>query len=608
MNIHGIDIAIVLGYVVVVVIAGLWLSKLAGKNIESYFLGGKRIPWYLLGVANASGMFDITGTMWLVTVFFVYGLKSNWLPWLWPTFNQVFLMVYLSIWLRRSKVMTGAEWIRTRFGDRLGGKLSHISVLCFAIFLVIGMLAYAFQGIGKFSAVFLPWDLSPNTYAVIFMTITTVYVMFGGMYSVVLTDIIQFALMTVASVLIAYIAFSRTTPEMISAVVPNGWKELFFGWHLNLDWSSIVPAANAKIAQDGYSLFGLFFMMMLFKGILASMAGPAPTYDLQKVLSTRSPKEGALMSWCTSAALNLPRYLMIAGVGILGLVFFSSKLNAMSQAGQKVDFEQILPYVINNFLPPGLIGLVLAGLLAAFMSTFDATVNCGASYIVNDLYKRYINPNAPAKRYVYMSYACSIAIVAVGIWFGFMATSINAVLQWIVAGLWGGFILPNVLKWHWWRFNGFGYFAGMVGGIATALVFPRLYPIWYPNPPDSTSLLVGFPIILAVSTVCSVLVTLLTKPDDEEVLKNFYKNVRPWGFWGPIREKVMQEDSSFKPNNAFKRDMVNVVVGTCWQIPLSTIPMFLLIRQYTGLWISIAVLVVTSVFLKFNWYDKLEND
>lgn len=608
MQLHAVDIGIIFAYIIVIVIAGLWLSKLAGKNIESYFLGGKRIPWYLLGIANASGMFDITGTMWLVTLFFIYGLKSTWLPWLWPTFNQVFLMVYLSIWLRRSKVMTGAEWIRTRFGDKLGGKLSHISVLFFAVFLVIGMLAYAFQGIGKFSAVFLPWQLSANTYAIIFMGITTVYVMFGGMYSVVLTDIIQFTLMTIASVFIAVVAFSRTSPEMISAVVPQGWKGLFFDWHLNLDWSNLVPAAGAKIAEDGYSLFGLFFMMMLFKGILASMAGPAPTYDLQKVLSTRSPREGALMSWCTSAALNLPRYLMIAGVGVLGLVFFSGKLNVMSQVGQKVDFEQILPYVISNFLPVGLVGLILAGLIAAFMSTFDATVNCGASYIVNDLYKRYINPSAPAKRYVYMSYACSVAIVVVGILFGYMARSINAVLQWIVAGLWGGFIIPNVLKWHWWRFNGFAYFAGMVGGITTALVFPKLYPLWHPNPPDSVSLLVGFPIILVVSTVSSILVTLLTKPDDENVLKNFYRNVRPWGFWEPVRQMVMRDDPDFRRNTALKRDMVNVVVGTCWQIPLTTIPMFLLIRHYRGMWISIAVLVATSVFLKFNWYDKLEND
>ena len=144
MDINIIDLGIILGYFAVAVTIGILVSRHAVKDINSYFLGNNALPWWMLGVSDASGMFDITGTMWLVYVLFVYGFKSVWLPWIWPTFNQVFLFAFLSIWLRKSKVMTGAEWIQTRFGTSTGANLSHISVVIFALVSVIGFIAYAF--------------------------------------------------------------------------------------------------------------------------------------------------------------------------------------------------------------------------------------------------------------------------------------------------------------------------------------------------------------------------------------------------------------------------------------------------------------------------------
>jgi len=311
MELHVIDISIIVFYLAFTILVGFLISKRASKDIDSYFLGGKTIPWYILGVSNASGMFDITGTMWLVYLCFVYGLKSVFIPWLWPVFNQIFLMVYLSIWLRRSNVMTGAEWIKTRFGQGTGAKLSHIIIVIYALVSVVGFLAYGFKGIGKFSATFLPWDLSPDMYALIFMSITTIYVIKGGMFSVVLTEIIQFIIMTIASIAIGIIAINMVSPEALDTVVPVGWKNLFFGWNLNLDWTGLIDSVNTKIAQDGYSLFTIFFMMMLFKGILISMAGPAPNYDMQRILATRKPSEAAKMSSFVTVVLFFPRYMMI---------------------------------------------------------------------------------------------------------------------------------------------------------------------------------------------------------------------------------------------------------------------------------------------------------
>jgi len=603
MLLQPIDIGIIGAYIVVIMVAGFAMSKIASRNLKSYFLGGNVVPWYVLGVANASGMFDITGTMWLVMTIFVYGLKGAFIPWVWPIFNQIFLMIFLATWLRRSNVMTGAEWINTRFGNSIGARLSNISVVIFALVSVIGFLAYDFRGMGKFAGIFLPWNLSDNTYAIILMGVTTIYVIFGGMLSVTVTDVIQYILMTISSVFIAVIAFQKTTGVQIAAAVPAGWQNLFFGWKLNLDWSQHIPALNERIAQDGWELFSIFFMMMLFKGILVSAAGPAPNYDMQRILSTRSPKEAAKMSGFVSLVLFFPRYLMVVGITILGLVVFKDQIAAM---GKNFDAEKVLPNVIRDCLPTGLIGLVLAGLLAAFMSTFTSTINAGASYVVNDLYKRHINPNASEKKYIYASYICSILIVIVGIIFGFMTESVNKITQWIVAGLWGGYTAPNVLKWYWWRFNGKGYFGGMMSGIIAALLLPKFF-----NQPVFLGIernIAIFPMILGISAIVSVVISLITEPDDEEVLKKFYKQIRPWGFWGPIRDKVTKEDPAFRPNRNFTRDMINVAVGIIWQLTLVLIPIYLLIRSYRNMWISVAVLVATSIFLKKNWYDKLEID
>ena len=596
MQIHPVDLTIILGYIAGVVLIGFLISKRAGQNMDSYFLGSNTVPWYVLGVSNASSMFDITGTMWLVYVLFVYGLKGAWLPWMWPTFNQIFLMIYLSIWLRRSNVITGAQWLTTRFGKGRGTELSRISVVVFALVSVVGFLTYDFQGIGKFATVFLPWDLSANLYAVLFMGITTIYVILGGMYSVVLTDLVQFIMLTIAAVFIGIIAIDKITPAALSAATPEGWDRLWFGLRLDLNWSEILPSVNDKIAADGWSFFSIIFMMMLFKGVLISMAGPAPNYDMQRILATRNTREAALMSGAVSVAL-FPRWIMIAGITALALVFFHPQLLAM---GPDIDFEMLLPYVINNFIPVGLMGIMIAGLLAAFMSTFDSTVNAGAAYLVNDLYKRYINPDAPEKRYVTMSYAASILIVVVGLIFGFMARSINEVMQWIVSGLWGGYTAPNVLKWYWWRFNGYGYFWGMVSGILAALLFPMIFPAMLP--------LYSFPFILLISAAACVAASLMSDPEEDAVLAEFYRKVRPWGFWSPVRRKVIAEDAGFQSNRAFGRDMLNIAVGMIWQMTLVLIPVYLVFKNFKAMWISIFILVLTSLFLKWNWYDKLEKD
>ncbi|MEQ8704952.1 MAG: sodium:solute symporter family protein [Phaeodactylibacter sp.] len=602
MKLQAVDIAIIVGYIILTLLIGFWISRRASKSTQHYFLGGNQIPWYMLGLSNASGMFDISGTMWMVGLLFIYGLKSVYIPWLWPAFNQIFLMIFLSAWLRRSGVTTGAEWIKFRFGSGTGANLSHIIVIVFALINVLGFLAYGFIGIGKFAAIFLPWELSPEPYwnevfyGLIITALTTVYVVKGGMFSVVFTEVLQFIIMTIASVAVGVIAMQQVSPEMLDQYIPEGWRSLAFGWELGLDWTGIMESANQKISEDGWELFSIFFMLLLFKGVLQSLAGPAPNYDMQRILSARTPKEALMMSGLVSLVLYFPRYMFIAGLTVLALVFFSENLNSM----ESVDFELVLPFAMANFIPTGLLGLLIAGLLAAFMSTFAATTNAAPAYFVNDIYKRYINAERSEDFYVRMSYGVAIGVVVVGTFIGLFVTSLNAIVQWITAALWGGYTAANVLKWFWWRFNGHGYFWGMMAGMVGAIAIPALFPEIAP--------LNAFPVILLVSGAGSYFGSIYTPADDLEVLKNFYRKTRPWGFWKPVIQALQKEDPGFQPNPHFGRDMLNVAVGIIWQTALAAGGIFLVIQDYQQLWWCLGVIVLTSVFLKLNWYDKIEGE
>jgi Na+/proline symporter len=609
MKLQFIDVAIIVAYLLTMLVIGGLLRKKASLNKENYLMGGKSLPWYLLGLSDASDMFDISGTMWMVALCFVYGMKSIWIPWLWPVFNQVFMMMFLSKWLRRSNATTGAEWLQTRFGtEGPGVKASQIIVIAFALIGCLGFLAYGFIGLGKFIEIFVPWDVVkgtvpfevpakyvPHFYGIVFTFFAMFYSILGGMHSIVLGDFIKYIIMTVACIAIGVIAMHSLQGHTLN--VPNGWGNPFFSWHLNLDWGKIAADANKKIADDGFSLFGLFFMMMLLKGVFASLAGPAPNYDMQKVLSTKSPKEASKMTGFVSIILLPIRYTMVIGLTVLALLYYN-QLNLKGPDGV-TDFERILPATVNNYLPVGILGIVLTGLLGAFMGTFSGTLNAAQAYIVNDIYLKYVRPNASAKKTIYMNYIVGVVVVAVGVFFGFLATNVNDVLQWIVGGLYGGYVAANCLKWYWWRFNANGFFWGMLVGIAGAMVMAKFVPAHLQ--------LYLWPALFVLSLAGSIIGTYAAPPTSEVTLKQFYRTVRPWGFWKPVHALVVADDPAFVGNKNFKLDMFNVVIGIIAQCCLTILPMYFILSMNGPLWLTIAILAVIIFILKRTWWNKLED-
>lgn len=606
MQLSVLDIVIILSYLSATVVIGLVMKRRAQQGKEAYLLGGKKLPWYMLGLSNASGMFDISGTMLLVTWAFVYGFKSIWIPWLWPTFNQVFLMIYLSMWLRRSGATTGAEWIGTRFGTGRSGLMSHNIVVVYALVSCLGFLAYGFIGLGKFMMLFIPWEYVsvlvpfdvpeayiPHVYGILFTLFAMFYTVLGGMSSIVWADVLQYMIMTVSAIAVGIIAMNALSVSPL--VVPESWHSPWFGWRLDLDWNGIIQGVNEHIRSDGYSLFSIFMGMVLFKGILVSAAGPAPNYDMQKILSSKSPKEASLLSGFVSVVLFPVRYFMVVGFAVLGLLYYD-ELNLL--VGGIVDFEQILPAAISSFVPVGLLGLLLAGLLAAFMSTFAGTLNAAQAYLVNDIYLKYVKPDASNRTVSNVSYMFGILVVAISIGFGIFAENVNAILQWIVSALYGSYVAPNVVKWYWWRFNGYGYFWGMVTGLLAAMIVPFFFP--------GVLHLYLFPIFLAVSVTGCIWGTYAHPPTEEKVLVDFYRNVRPWGFWKPIHEKVAAREPGFRKNSDFGRDMINIVVATTAQVLLVLIPFYIILGRYGWLAVVLGGLALCGLFLKRFWYDNME--
>ncbi len=216
------------------------------------------------------------------------------------------------------------------------------------------------------------------------------------------------------------------------------------------------------------------------------------------------------------------------------------------------------------------------------MSTFSAFVNAAPAYLVNDFYKKYFKPNESPRHYVKCSYLTSVTIIAVGCFFGLFASSLSSLTLWISSALYGGYAAANVLKWIWWRFNGYGYFAGMLAGLLSATFVPKLMAwlsaTYFTNYQElfgsGIGTLISFFIILVLSISASIIGCLLTPMPDKQVLQQFYTNTKPWGFWGPVLKWVKMVEPAFEPNRQFKWDMLNVLVGICWQMSMVIMPVF----------------------------------
>jgi SSS family solute:Na+ symporter len=589
MNLTIADQVIVVLYLAVIMSIGFAMKRRAAKGMSSYFLGGRQLPWWALAMSGSSSYFDITGTMWIVSTFIALGLKGMWVHWLWGFPITAFYLAYMGKWIRRSDAMTGAEWMRTRFGSGKAGDLARLSYTLFAILTITALLGYGAIGMGKFGSIFLPF--SPTVCAVLILGATGLYVILGGFHGIVRVEIVQTIVLSTGAIVFAIIGYLHFDAARFSAQIPNGWGDII---------PSSRPESFQGLVSGGtdYSLFGALVAVWVAKGLLLCFSGPEQLYDFQRFLAAKDERDasklGALwglihtVRWCFAMAIAV---MAIMGIG-----------NAALDAKLKADPETALPLIIGTMLPIGLVGFMLAALLSGFLATFSSTVNGGAAYLVKDVYQRYINPNADNKKLVRVSYLSSALLIITGLIISVFGTSINTAFLWIFGTLAAGILPPNVLRWYWWRLNGQGYAAGVFGGMVLSLSQVFVDTMYLDNP---LPLYIGFPIIAILSTIITITVSLLTKPTDLQTLKTFYRKVQPAGAWHPAREAVLAEEPNFRKQSPFARDFFNTIIALVGISALYISMLYLVLHRATIGFSLLATTAASVVILYFTWYKNL---
>lgn len=589
MNLSTIDQIIVVVYLAAIMSIGFAMKRKAAKGMSSYFLGGRQLPWWALAMSGSSSYFDITGTMWIVSTFIALGLKGMWVHWLWGFPITAFYLAYMGKWIRRSDAMTGAEWMKTRFGSGKAGDIARLSYTLFAILTISALLGYSAIGMGKFGSIFLPF--SPNVCALLILGVTGLYVILGGFHGIVRVEIIQTIVLSAGAILFAIVGYLHFDPAVFNSKIPNGWMDIM---------PSIRPESFQGLVSGGtdYSFFGALVAVWVAKGLLLCLSGPEQLYDFQRFLAAKDERDasklGALwgvihtVRWCFSMAIAV---MAIMGIGD---VLLDEKLHA--------DPETALPLIIGKMLPIGLVGFMLAALLSGFLATFSSTVNGGAAYLVKDVYQRYLNPDADGKTLIRVSYISSALLIIIGLIISYFGTSINTAFLWIFGTLAAGILPPNVLRWYWWRLNGQGYAAGVFGGMILSLgeVFLEQFGIIPPQP-----LYVGFPVIAIASTIITIAASLLTSPTDIETLKNFYRKVQPAGLWQPAKEALLSETPDFKKQSPFSLELLNTIIAMIGIIALYVSMLYLVLHRLTVGFSLLAVVVVCVIALYFTWYKNL---
>jgi len=591
-----IDIIIVIVYLFAIVLVGLLAQKKASEGIDSFFLGNRKLPWWVLGASGMASNTDIAGTMINTAFIYALGTKGFFIEIRGGvTLIMAFLMVFMGKWNRRSQVMTQAEWMHFRFGKSFEGDLARVIAALASIIMTVAMVTYFIIGAGKFVGEFL--SLEPIYASLLMVVLAMIYTVASGLYGVVWTDVFQ-------GIFIFFVIMYISITAMITVDLPESFfisVPMVDGTFTQIktslsEWTRITPPQEMSMPKGStfeiYNLFGIAIMFYLFKVTLEGASG-AGGYMLQRYFAAKSDREAGILSlfWTSLLAFRWP---LIASFAMLGIYHgLNPDYNVIA------DPELVLPTVIKYYIPTGIKGLLIAGLMAAAMSTFDSTVNAGAAYWVKDLYQTYLRPNASQKELMLQSRISSLVIVAMALLFSLTISNINEIWGWITMGIGAGMFIPQVIRWYWWRFNGYGFATGTAFGMIAAVLTKA-----FGGPlPEYTSFLIAS----GSSLVGCLVGTFYTEPTEDKVLFNFYKITRPFGAWESVRNQL-PNDILIKINEENKRDIIATFFAVPWQIVLFLTGMMIVLKQWSNVLNLLTLLVVLSAGLYWFWFRHLSSE
>ena len=514
---HLIDWLILIGYLVASLLVGLWLAR-RNRDEADYFVAGRRLKGWLAGASMAATTFSVDTPLYVAGLVGVRGLAGNWEWWSFGVAHVAMAVVFAPLW-RRSGVLTDAAFTELRYGGPAAAWLRGIKAFLFALPINCIGIGYAFLAMAKVSEALglAPTPQARLTLLAVVGLLVLIYTAAGGLWAVVVTDMLQLVLALAGAVAVAAAAVHAAggIDALLAGVRELGRPELLslVPWQIEGGQWRWLDGAGISMAT-----FSAYIALQWWSFRRSDGGGEF----IQRLLATRDERQARIASWVFLGVNYLLRSWPWILVALAALVLLP----------EQTDWEQSYPLLAVQLLPPVALGLVVVSLVAAFMSTVSTAVNWGASYLTHDLYQRFLRPAASQRELLLIGQLASVLLVVLGVLTALLSTSIGTVFRLVIAiGTGPGVVL--VLRWFWWRINAAAELAAMLAGFLVGLstsVLPLL------RIEDFGLRLLVTTVITAVAWIAAML---LTPPEDPAVLEAFVRQVRPAGpGWRHWRQRV----------------------------------------------------------------------
>jgi Na+/proline symporter len=497
-------------YLFCTLVVGLWLSRRASGGVVDFFVGGRALPWWLAGTSMAATTFSVDTPLYVSALIARRGIAGNWEWWSFALSHMLLIYLFARLW-RRAEIVTDVELTEIRYGGRPAAILRAsraflfaVPINCIAIGFVMLAMRKVVESLGLLSGLpeWLPGD--ERLWAVVALSVfVLVYAGLAGLWGVVATDFFQFFLALGGALLVAGFAIADI------GGIPELKRQLAAAGHT--DALRLIPRGDPDLPLGTF----LAYLGIQWWAFRRSDGGGE---FVQRLSACRNERDAERAAWLFAILHYVVRAWPWILVGLVAVVVFPDLS----------DPDIGYPLLMLRYLPAGLLGLVVASFVAAFMSTVSTQINWGASYLVNDLYARFVNPDAPSKRLVMLGRLASVFIVALAGLAAFYATDIGAVFRFMIAiGTGPGAVL--ILRWFWWRVNAWAELSAMLAGFLIALASYL---------PAFGALDFGERLAVTAFGAAAVWIPImfLTRPESDGTLERFYSRVRPGGpGWRRVR-------------------------------------------------------------------------
>jgi SSS family solute:Na+ symporter len=525
MQLALLDWIVILLYISITAVLGFWFTKKAGKSMEDYFLAGRSLPWWIAGVSLAATWFATDAPLAAASLVRQHGIFGNWLWW-YEAGGLMLLVFFFAKYWRRANILTDAEFMELRYSGKEASVLRVISAIYNGILKNCVVMGWVMLAMVKFAEVLLGWDAL--TTLGVCVTIAVIYTSASGLWGVVTTDLFQFITGLLGSIILAGIV-------MATVGGPSGLVE-------QIQNLPDAPAGTLDILPNPKNISSLEFMSYLCLILVLWSRSGHDGYSGQRLFATKNDKHAVLAAflWGFLAITVMTWPWIVVGLGSLIIFPISEATGAIA-----ADPELAYPMMLAELMPVGLKGMLVASFLAAFMSTMDTHLCWGGSYLVNDIYKRFIKKNAKPSEYVWASRISILVLAGFAALTAYYMESIEKAWIYII-DLTAGMAIIWALRWYWWRVNAWAEITAMICSLLLAnggFILQGLRALGLISPGSFDSLntlytddynMIRALIILIITTIVWVIVAYMTKPSQREVLVHFYRTVQPSGWWGKI--------------------------------------------------------------------------